>query len=85
MIADKIKVKVTFPLSSSSLTNTIRKVKNIAKLGYIDTGIDTGAWVYVKNNPDGTITIYEYPRTLLAIDRYLPTNYNHSEKVLDIF
>jgi len=59
VIADKIKVKVTFPLSPSSLTDTIRKVKNITKVGYIDTGIDTDAWVYVKKNPDGNITIYE--------------------------
>ncbi|MFY1110421.1 MAG: STING domain-containing protein [Methanosarcinaceae archaeon] len=74
--ADQIKVKVILPLSLSSLEDTIDKVGKITKSG----NIDNGAWVFAKKNLNNTITIYEYPRTLTAIQRYLPPKYNYSEE-----
>lgn len=74
--ADQIKVKVILPLSLSSLEDTIDKVGKITKSG----NIDNGAWVLAKKNLNNTITIYEYPRTLTAIQRYLPPKYDYSEE-----
>jgi hypothetical protein len=74
--ADQIKVKVILPLSLKSLDNTIDIVRKITKAG----NIDNGAWVLAKKNTDNTITIYEYPRTLKAIQKYLPENYDYNEK-----
>jgi len=65
--ADQIKVKLILPLSLSGLNETIKSINSITKSG----NIDNGPWVYAKKNSDNTITIYDCPRTLTALSKYL--------------
>lgn len=65
-----IKVKVILPQSFNELIECIKKVDSIAKTGTIDNG----AWVIAKatiENEATVITIYECPRTLQALSRYI--------------
>lgn len=79
---DQIIVKVILPLSLNSLSDTIEKVKKITVSG----NIDNGAWVLAQKNPDNTITIYEYPRTLTAISTYLVSpKIDYGEEISIIF
>ena len=79
--ADQIKVEVILPLSRSSLKKTSDEIEIITKQG----NIDNFAWVLAQENPDNTITIYEYPRTLTAIPKYLDPKYDYDEEASEFF
>lgn len=65
--ADRIHILVIIPLSKQQLFATIKKIDSIAKIGTIDNG----SWIHARQHPDGTIAIYECPRTLTSLSKYL--------------
>ena len=83
---DKIKVKVILPTSLSKLEEVVGEVDVAARIA----SIDNGAWVNAAENSDGSITVYECPRTLQAISRYLVNgkegyNEEHSRRMHTVF
>lgn len=64
---NKMLVKISLPKSKSQLSDTISKIDAISR----DATLDNGIWVKAAENPDGSVTVYECPRTLKAISRYL--------------
>lgn len=66
--SDKINVKVILPESLDSLHNTMAVVDGLTKRG----SLDNGTWILCgKEKQDGITTIYDYPRTMTAMGRYL--------------
>ncbi len=64
---NKMLVKISLPKSKSKLSETIAQIDAIAR----DATLDSGIWVKAAENADGSVTVYECPRTLKAISRYL--------------
>lgn len=68
---NKITVKVILPKSHDELKSVINEIDKITE----KVTLETGDWVKARyNEASGTVTIYECPRTLLAISKYLMTN-----------
>lgn len=74
---ENIRIKVILPKSFNELIECIKKVDSIGKTGTIDDG----AWIIAKAFTQGgetIITIYECPRTLQALSRYI-TDYSEEQ------
>jgi len=64
---NKILVKITLPKSKQQLSDTVAQIDAISR----DATLDNGIWVKAAEHADGSVTVYECPRTLKAISRYL--------------
>lgn len=76
--SDQIKVKLILPLSLSSLEDTLKKLEYTSKI----CTIGNNCWLRAKFGDD-TVTIYEYPRSLLSVGMFMDGYY--SEEKSEIF
>lgn len=78
---DKINVKVGIPASLNALINYCNMVEARAEVVYIrEPTRNDPYWVRAKKEEDGTITIYEFPRTLFALSIYLEKEFENPER-----
>jgi hypothetical protein len=77
----KIKVEVGMPLSLASLIAYADKVKAESEIVYIReiTGTEP-YWVRARKDEDGSLTIFEFPRTLFALSYYLDEDFSDKTK-----
>ncbi len=73
----KIKVEVGMPISMASLIVYADKVRGESEIVYIReiTGSEP-YWVRAKKDGDGSLTIFEFPRTLFALSYYLDEDFS---------
>jgi len=77
----QLKVIVILPLSRKGLLETVDNIEKTTKMG----SLDNNCWIRFKKNPDNTIIIYEYPRTLMAIPKHVNHKIKYSENTSKIF
>lgn len=78
---EKINVKVGIPKSLNALVNFCNMVEAKAEVVYIrESTKNDPYWVRACREEDGTITIFEFPRTLFALSRYLEKDFSDPEK-----
>jgi hypothetical protein len=77
----KIKVEVGMPLSMGSLIAYADKVKAESEIVYVReiTGSEP-FWVRARKEGDGSLTIFEFPRTLFALSYYLGEDFSDKAK-----
>jgi hypothetical protein len=76
-----VNVIVGIPKSLSSLVNFCNMVEAKADVAYIrESTKNDPYWVRANKEEDGTITIYEFPRTLFALSRYLEKEFSNTAK-----
>lgn len=77
----KVNVKVGIPATLNALVQYCNMVEAQAEVVYIrESTKNDPYWVRAKKETDGTITIYEFPRTLFALSRYLEKEFENQEK-----
>jgi hypothetical protein len=75
----KVKVEVGIPVSHDSLIKYSSEVKHTCEIVYIrEATLSEPYWVHAKYD-QGFLTIYEYPRTLFALSRYLEKQFSDKE------
>lgn len=65
--SDKINVKVILPESLSKLNDTIAVVEELTNRG----SLENGTWILYEKNIGEKLTIYDYPRTMTSMGKYL--------------
>ena len=78
---DKVNVEVGIPGSLTALVSYCNSVEAKADVAYIrESTKNDPYWVRATKQNDGTITIYEFPRTLFALNRYLEREFSDAAK-----
>lgn len=81
--AGDIMVKVGLPSNLQALNNWCEKVESESEIAYVrEASYSEPFWVWA-NVEDGQLIIYEFPRTLFSIPKYLHTDFKdekNSEK-----
>jgi hypothetical protein len=77
----KINVEVGMPISMASLIAYSDKVRTESEIVYIReiTGSEP-YWVRARKDGDGSLTIFEFPRTLFALSYYLGEDFSDKAK-----
>jgi hypothetical protein len=77
--SNKVKVEVGIPVSHDSLIKYSSEVKHSCQIVYIrEATLSEPYWVYAKYD-QGFLTIYEYPRTLFALSKYLEKQFSDKD------
>jgi hypothetical protein len=77
----KVNVKVGIPGTLNALVKYCNMVEAQCDVVYIrESTKNDPYWVRAKKEDDGTITIYEFPRTLFALSRYLEKEFENQHK-----
>ena len=77
----QIKVQVALPRSMAALRRHSHGINLDAEVAYISQSTTNEPfWVRAVRKDDGSLTIYEYPRTLFALPQYLRKDFSDPEK-----
>ncbi len=78
---ENIEVQVALPISLVALKKHSDDVKKNFQIAYLkDSPTQDPFWVRAKVNDDGSMIIYEYPRTLFALPSYLKKDFENLSK-----
>lgn len=73
----QIQVEITLPSSLEDLRNKTAEINKDTTIAYIDSNpFNEPFWVRIKRTGENGVTIYEIPRTLFAIPKYLSESYS---------
>lgn len=76
ILPEKIKVEVGLPSSLDSLNTLAERTESETEIIYIrEASLVEPYWVRGKKAEDGTLTIYEFPRTLFTLPKYLKKDF----------
>ncbi|MBT8222069.1 MAG: hypothetical protein KJO94_04155 [Eudoraea sp.] len=81
VLPQQIKVRVALPTSMAALRKHSHGINLESEVAYISQSTTNEPfWVRAVRKEDGSLTIYEYPRTLFALPRYLQKEFDDPKK-----
>ncbi len=81
VLPQQIKVRVALPTSMAALHKHSHGINLDSEVAYISQSTTNEPfWVRAVWKDDGTLNIYEYPRTLFALPRYLQKEFSDPKK-----
>ncbi|MBT8206192.1 MAG: hypothetical protein KJO20_12520 [Eudoraea sp.] len=81
VLPQQIKVRVALPTSMAALRKHSHGINLESEVAYISQSTTNEPfWVRAVRKDDGTFTIFEYPRTLFALPRYLQKEFSDPKK-----